>query len=271
MKLSYFGTAAAEGFPALFCHCRHCNEARLLGGKNIRSRSQALIGDDLLIDLPPDTYSHFLQNGVEGDKIAYLLITHSHSDHLAPAELILRREVHAREVRVPTLRIFCPESAARLIGSPLNTEVTVLTPYEMVTLGKYRVTPLPARHEEGGFIYLIESEGVTLLYAHDTGYFFEEVFSYLEEKGVRLDMISMDCTNVDIPVSDEGRHMGLPNIGRLLTRLTAIGVVDEGTVRYVNHFSHNAAPLQHLLEEKAAAYGCLVAYDGCVVEIEKRE
>ena len=76
MKLSFLGTAAAEGFPAIFCNCEYCKEARKLGGKNIRSRSQTLINDDLLIDLPADSYWHFINNGIEGDKIKYLLITH---------------------------------------------------------------------------------------------------------------------------------------------------------------------------------------------------
>ena len=67
------GTAAAEGFPAVFCRCKYCLEARRLGGKNIRTRSQSLVNDDLLIDFPPDAYSHFLSNGIEGDKIKYLL------------------------------------------------------------------------------------------------------------------------------------------------------------------------------------------------------
>ena len=82
MKLKYLGTAAAEGFPAVFCNCQYCREARELGGKNIRTRSQSLINDDLLIDFPPDTYHHFLTQSIEGDKIKYLLITHAHSDHL---------------------------------------------------------------------------------------------------------------------------------------------------------------------------------------------
>ena len=63
MELTYLGTAAAEGFPAMFCNCAHCREARALGGKNIRTRSQALVNDDLLIDFPADTYMHFLNNG----------------------------------------------------------------------------------------------------------------------------------------------------------------------------------------------------------------
>ena len=90
MKITFLGTAAAEGFPAIFCNCEYCNEARRLGGKNIRTRSQALIDDELLIDFPADTYSHFLKHGIRGDEIKYLIITHGHSDHLYPADFEMR-------------------------------------------------------------------------------------------------------------------------------------------------------------------------------------
>ena len=33
MKLQYLGTAAAEGWPALFCNCSACIKAKELGGK----------------------------------------------------------------------------------------------------------------------------------------------------------------------------------------------------------------------------------------------
>ena len=69
MKLTYLGTAAAEGFPAVFCNCKYCVEARRLKGKNIRTRSQSIVNDDLLIDLPADTYHHFLTNDIDGYKI----------------------------------------------------------------------------------------------------------------------------------------------------------------------------------------------------------
>ena len=49
MKITFLGTAAAEGIPALFCNCQCCTEARRRGGKNLRTRSQSLINDDLLI------------------------------------------------------------------------------------------------------------------------------------------------------------------------------------------------------------------------------
>lgn len=48
MKLQYLGTAAAEGWPALFCECDHCKRAKEAGGRNIRTRSQAVIDDTLM-------------------------------------------------------------------------------------------------------------------------------------------------------------------------------------------------------------------------------
>jgi len=267
MKLTYLGTAAAEGFPAVFCNCPHCNEARKLGGKNIRTRSQSLINDDLLIDFPADTYGHFLQNGIEGDSIPYLLITHAHSDHFYLKDLYMRAGAYAHGMKVPVLKLFCSNATYQLIKTlPVNIEITVLQPYETVKIGAYRVTPLPARHMPGGeaFIYIIEGEK-TLLYAHDTGYFYEDVFAYIEKNNVKFDMVSLDCTNVDLPIGDEGSHMGFPNIGRVLNRLQGMGAVTSSTVKYVNHFSHNANPIHHILEERAKEYGCSVSYDGCQV------
>lgn len=81
MKFQYLGTAAAEGIPAIFCQCENCEKIRKKGGKNIRTRSQAIINDDLLIDFNADSYIHFLNNNIDTSKIKYCLITHTHSDH----------------------------------------------------------------------------------------------------------------------------------------------------------------------------------------------
>ena len=48
MKLKYLGTAAAEGIPAMFCECNNCKEARRRGGRDLRTRSQALIDGKVL-------------------------------------------------------------------------------------------------------------------------------------------------------------------------------------------------------------------------------
>lgn len=270
MRLTYLGTAAAEGFPAVFCNCQYCNEARRLGEKNIRTRSQALINDDLLIDLPADTYYHFLRNGIEGDKIKYLIVTHAHSDHFYPTELNMRISPYAKNMRASQLMVLCSEATYQGFSLiPQNIDIRVIRAYETVQLDTYSVTALPARHmseREEAFIYIVKGDK-TLLYAHDTGYFYENVFSYIEDNGIVFDMISLDCTNVDIPISDEGKHMGFPNIERVLTRLCGMGAVTEDTVRYVNHFSHNGNPIHRVLEKRARDVGCCVSYDGCVVEV----
>ena len=277
MKLTFLGTAAAEGFPAVFCNCKFCNEARAVGGKNVRTRSQALVNDDLLIDLPADTYGHFLRNGIRGDRIGYLLLTHSHSDHFYPNELHMHGSCYAHAMERKELQILATDRVYRTLESAIGNwekgirETYVLAegiPFETVTLGDYRVTPLPARHApaEKAVFYIIENGGKTLLYAHDTGYFFEEVFQYIEERKIRFDLATFDCTNVNIPIADTGSHMGFPNVERVLTRLREMGALDKETKLFVNHFSHNGNPMQDALEACAAPLGCAVAYDGLCVE-----
>ncbi len=269
MKLKYLGTAAAEAFPAIFCNCQYCREARRLGGKNIRTRSQSLVNDDLLIDFPADTYHHFLENNIEGDTIKYLLVTHSHSDHLYPRDLFNRHGAYSHDMRVPVLEVYGSAVSAEKIGSNMpNVNINIIKAFDVFEFGAYRVTALPARHMAGGeaLNYIIENGGKTLLYAHDTGYFLDEVFEYIKKNSIRFDMMSLDCTNVDIPVSDAGSHMGFPNIARVVEKLRALGAANNNTVICVNHFSHNGNPMHEHICKRAADYGYLASYDGYQVE-----
>ena len=89
MKLKYFGTAAYEGVPSLFCQCESCKRALALGGKNMRTRAQALIDDAILLDFNADTVAHYQTYKFDWTKIKYCLITHSHSDHFYPADIAM--------------------------------------------------------------------------------------------------------------------------------------------------------------------------------------
>ena len=273
MKLTYLGTAAAEGFPAVFCNCQYCQEARRLGGKNIRTRSQAIINDDLLIDLCPDTYHHFLVNNIEAHKIKYLLITHAHADHLYPIELSNRQIPYAHKMEVPTLEVYGSEAslerARQLCGTPKNASFTQIERFQKIELGDYTVWTLPARHmdEKNAFFYIIKQGEKTLLYAHDTGFFYDEVFEFFKTEGFKFDLVSLDCTNGDIAISDKGSHMGFDNNQRVLERLEALGSINENTKRIINHFSHNANPLHEHFLSRAASFGCDVSYDSMSVEL----
>jgi phosphoribosyl 1,2-cyclic phosphate phosphodiesterase len=89
VKLTFNGTAAAEGFPAVFCECKYCKKARELGGKNIRTRSSCLINEEYLIDFPPDTYMHTLYGSLKLSNVKHVIITHHHKDHFAPDDLFM--------------------------------------------------------------------------------------------------------------------------------------------------------------------------------------
>lgn len=272
MKLTYLGTAAAEGFPAVFCNCEFCKEARRLGGKNIRTRSQAIINDDLLIDLPADTYSHFLNNNIEGDKIKYLIVTHSHSDHFYEKELAIRIPPYSHNMRAERLKMYGSTGVIDILNK-LDTEkysvdFAALKPFDVIALGDYTITALPARHTGvGSLFYIIQQGDKTLLYAHDTGCFYEEIFEYIKEKKIVFDLVSLDCTNVDIPIDDNGVHMGIDNLTRVVERLKEMGSITDKTQQIINHFSHNGEPIHHKLEERVKDYGYKVSYDGMSVEI----
>lgn len=90
MKIKYLGTAAAEGVPAIFCRCEVCRKSKAAGGRNIRTRSQSIIDDRLLLDFCPDTFIHTLRDNIDLISIKSCFITHAHEDHLYPQDIQMR-------------------------------------------------------------------------------------------------------------------------------------------------------------------------------------
>lgn len=277
MKFKFLGTAAAEGFPAVFCNCKYCQEARKRKGKNIRTRSQAIINEDLLIDLPADTYMHALNNELELFKVKYLLVTHAHQDHFYPQELNMRGYWFAPQLKDKITVICSPQVEKRHaqnveqdMHEPIKEliDIKVVKPFEKVVLGDYEITALPARHGFcDGFIYHIKQGDKNILYAHDTGYFFDSVLDYIKNSKVVFDFITFDCTNIELYAGEDSTHMSLDNIAKLVGMFKAQGSINSKTQLYINHFSHNANPLHEELCEKAQKYGFNVSFDGLELDI----
>lgn len=279
MKFQYLGTAAAEGMPAVFCNCEVCVTARERGGKNYRTRSQSIINDELLLDFPPDSMMHFHLHGIRGDKVKYVVFTHSHADHYYATDLLRHGGCYAHNMAEEKLVLVSSEALCERMQQDLKgakkdvfLEYVVAKPFEPLTLGEYELIPFPANHagdKEGklALFYAIKHGGKTVLYAHDSGYFFEEVFDYIKENKLCFDMISLDCTFAHLPSKVSSSHMGLDTDLKVLERLREIGAVDEKTVLYVNHFSHNGNPLHEELSESAAKIGFQVSYDGLILEV----
>lgn len=274
MKIKYLGTAAAEGVPGLFCNCEICNRVRELKGPNVRTRSQAIIADDFLIDFPPDTYMHVLQNGLRLDKVKYLLMTHSHSDHFLPSDLALRGMDCAHNMHVENLKMFCNEAVLnRFLKEDVfpavreHIDITVVKPFHKYCFGDYYVVPLPANHmqTETAFIYIIGDHKKTILYGNDTGIPSDDVFEFIKNSKTKFDLVSLDCTFGFRYVSGGG-HLCLDGVAKVRRRLTDIGAMDGNTLLYITHFSHNGRPIQADLEVAAKEFEGNVAYDGLEIE-----
>lgn len=276
MKLKFLGTAAAEGFPGLFCTCEVCDRAKKAGGRNIRTRSQAIIDDELLIDLPPDTYLHCLYFGLDLTKVKSCLITHSHSDHLYPMELEMRGPGFAHIPAGSMLTLYSSALSSKSIyeaieehnleqiGRVKHSEVTAFIPFE---IDGYTITPLKADHDikVEPLIYIVSNGEKTLLYGTDTGYFLDETWDYLEENKPYLNLVSLDCTSgIEEGVTN---HMGFKSNVDVKNRLIEIGCADEATIFISHHFSHNGKATYDDMVPVAAKEGFLVSYDGMEVEI----
>ena len=278
MKFRFLGTAAAEGFPALFCRCEACEQARVRKGKNVRTRAQAVINNELMLDFSSDTYWHAIANGLYLDQIKYLYFTHSHADHCSCIDLILRGKPFAHGTKEPMLTVYGNEAVKSkydvvyetMFSSAKETvcfeEVKAFAP---IKSGEYEVTALPARHAptEKAFIYVIRWKGKTIFYCLDTGWLLEETFAYLEERKFRFDMVALDCTSVDTSSLDTAGHMNLEQNARVVEKLRKMGSVDEKTKLFVTHFSHNGTPLQERVEALCKPYGFQVAYDGLEIDV----
>lgn len=271
MKITYLGTGGFDSIPALFCSCETCERARKTGGKNLRGHSQALINDDLLIDLPPETHYRANLIGLNLSKIKNFLITHTHPDHFYPTAV---NNLHPNFSNVKDVGEykFYGSVDLKAFGEANDTmgraDIVTVKAFEPFKVGRYTVTALKGNHPtDNPFMYIISDGEKTMLYAHDTGYFLDENIKYMKNSNVRLDFISLDCTKGAKEELDYPWHQCIGRNVKTRQTLLECGVIDENTKIVLNHFSHNGeSVLYEELCPVAEKHGFLVSYDGMTAE-----
>ncbi|SDJ99115.1 MBL fold metallo-hydrolase [Sediminibacillus albus] len=269
MKIHLLGSAAAEGVPAIFCRCELCQKAKNLGGKDIRTRTSALVDDNLKIDFPPDTFMHVLREGDKISEFEHLIVTHTHHDHFYPEDIRMRTPGFARNYG-DVLNIYGNEKVVERCRETLANEldcfnIAPLQAFTTYEIGGKLITPLKADHkpDEHSFIYFIEKDGKTCLYGHDTGVFPTETFNWLANRIV--DIAILDCTNGLI--DRKTIHMNIEAVKDTKAKLAEIGVIHENSKVVATHFSHNCGLLHKDLEKLLVPFGIDVAYDGMELTI----
>ena len=282
MKVLYMGTAAEERIPGMFCNCELCQKSLKLGGKNIRTRAQALIDDTLLVDFGADTYDHFIKAGKTLWDIQHVLLTHSHPDHLTLEVFSSRNHwLSAETCKYPTLKVYTSAGVIEKIWRVVEArglekeliekfwEFIPMNYYESFKIDDFTVTPLPANHARGeqAYIFLIEKDGKSMFYGNDTGTFSTDVDEWLAANNKYIDLLSLDCTKGDIDTPYYG-HMSMSQGREIADRFLAKGVIDDKTKLYYTHFAHGCKMTHDELEKRAKEkYGFNVTHDGFSIEV----
>ncbi|HXH61409.1 MAG TPA: MBL fold metallo-hydrolase [Fimbriimonadaceae bacterium] len=268
MKVTLLGTGGADGIPAFYSDTRVSQHARANGGKNVRSRSAAIVDGVLKIDLGPDTWHQLVREGQDARDWIALLVTHSDDDHFSIDEL--QYAVYPFNVMeffgFPIFgnQIVCRQIIERYPNWPF--EVTETKQFQTLEIAEYRVTPVEANHkrDEDSHNYLIEDGRSVFLYATDTGYWFDRTWNYLQ--GITLDGLILECSEGFAPTPYNG-HLDAQEFLAVIDRLKRMGTVTDRTQIVTTHHSHNGEATHDELEAFFSPYNIQVGYDGLTIEM----
>lgn len=287
-KLRFWGTSAGEGTPTPFCECPICENARRVGGRELRLRSSFRIDEKTAIDIGADFNAAALRMGESLYGLENILYTHTHEDHFNYM-VIWTRFVARRKLPKPLNIYFTGEAYDILekfyMTSPLTEGRETYTRPEDINfvrlefgreyeIGNLKVIPLRGDHrtafERNSANYLITLPGGQLMYyGLDSGYYLDETFDYLA--GRRLSLLISECT---MPIlEDDGRnshgHLNLHTALRLFDRLYEQRTIDADTEIWLTHIAPigtTHAGLCEYLEGLDKPYRVNAAWDGLSLE-----
>ncbi len=273
MELLLLGTAAAEAWPAPFCLCEACQAARKTGGPNVRTRSGALIDDELKIDFGPDTVMQLQRTGRNLSKVRTLIFTHQHSDHFVPSELEWAASPFTLTPPAGESIELCGN--AQVLGEIHRTFVQnrhqLPFKYRQFKAGDHfptiageEVWAMPAQHVEGACLLRIRRNGKTIFYGHDSGAYPSETLDRLSD-GIPLDIALLDCTYGSVD-NDRG-HLGAAAVVRTVAELRRRGAITDKTRMIATHFSHGGRWMHQELVRFFMPHGIEVAFDGMSVTV----
>ncbi|MGI5892961.1 MAG: MBL fold metallo-hydrolase [Candidatus Merdivicinus sp.] len=288
----FLGTASAAGFPNPFCSCEDCRKARSSqDDREIRARSSFLLDERNLIDFSADTLYAANRFRKSLENVRNIFLTHCHEDHFdywnmeffnmaadshPPVHLYLsRKAAEGLQQVIESLRHL---PYPRMTHQFLNMEkVFYLHPmdfYQTVEVDGMQVTPMKGRHEgffndENSANYVLERPEGNLMYACDTGRFFEETYEWLA--GHKLDILVIEGTFGLRETAMDSGHMNFYAVCDTLERLYRMQVLDKKSRVYVTHLSPKGK-MTHMEYEKRLQdrFGpsVFVAYDGLEISAE---
>ena len=275
MKVVLLGTGSADGWPNPFCACTSCNELR--SRNEFHGHTSALIDDVILLDLGPDVTRSAQRSGHDLARLAHVVITHGHADHLDGAALLWRSWVHGRQ----RLVVHGPAAAIELARQWVAPDVTaddvkfnnleagdtvdLMTPhgtYVLQALAANHIgTGVAEPHTESALVYVVTSpDGHRVLYATDTADLPDSSVEALRD--AQLDVVLLDETFGAKADHGTGHH-DLRTFAQQLDALRNVGAITADTDVIAVHLSHHNDPS---VSAHLAPLGARAVVDGTMLD-----
>ena len=273
--MRFWGTSGGTGVPSPFCKCSVCENARHVGGKEIRHRSAFRIDKKVMIDTGEDFVVQAARFQDDLADIEHFLITHTHGDHFNK-KVIWSRRVGAL---MPTtiLNLYFVDEAYNITETLEKDPKVVCHKLEFgktYKISDMEVTPLKGIHstniEKYSANYLIKfADGRLMYYGVDTGYYIDETFDFL--KKYNLNIFISECTYPrERPIEESiSTHMDVSRCVENMDKLYENGTIDKDTTIYVTHIDcrgMNHAQLEEYFDKLDRGYKVNVAYDGLSID-----
>ncbi|MDI9637346.1 MBL fold metallo-hydrolase [Kamptonema cortianum] len=267
MNIRLQGTGGADGIPAFYSDSRVSEHARKHGGKNIRSRTAALVDDVIKIDLGPDTWSQMARDGLDARDWSALVFTHSDADHFAPDELMYAlypfNDFEFVGFVVYANLFICRRILDKYPEWPFEMKTTQsFVPFQH---GGYTITPIRAHHmeNEDAQNLIFQDSKSTLLYGTDTGIWDPPTWEALQD--FKLDCLILECSEGFASTAYDG-HLDANEFLDVLNRLRKMGTVTDETQVWTTHHSHQGEATHEELVEFFTPHGVNIGYDGAIIQ-----
>ena len=269
MRILVTGSGGADGIPGFFANSNVSRYARKNGGKDVRTRSGALVDGVLKIDFGPDTFAQCCALDLDPCEWNHIVYTHSHDDHYSPKELqyafppfvgdgYVSPTVYGNSVILNGFNAAFSESE--------HLERILIQSFDTTKVGDYTITPIRAYHklDEDSLNLIIQRNGATFLYAADTGVYQYETWEFL--KGWKFDGAVIECTDGFNPMDYWG-HLSCAELIEVVDRLRAMGCFAEKTLICTTHHANTGLGTHAELEACLNPHGIQVGFDGKSFEI----
>lgn len=268
MKILLNGTGGADGIPAIFTPSRVGDYALRHKGKDIRTRTGALIDGHLKIDFGPETNFQCARDGVDARDWSAIFFTHSHEDHLSIAELQYMLYPFNLNLAA-SLTIFANTFVADLLHERYPDwpfEIIETHSFHGFEYMGYEVIPISAYHklDEDSQNIIFKKDGTTFLYGTDTGIWREPTWEFLRD--FQLDGLVIECTDGRNKSSYYG-HLNIEECLATVQRLRDQGTLKPNAKIITTHHSHYGDATHAELEEILNPFGIDVGFDGMEFEI----